>query len=200
MRLGFALAGLMALSGCEGVNVGANAVRAVAIYDGGFVVQAPSGYCVDEAASRTQSGFVVLAQCALLARLATLPQADALITIQVGDAGSAIVEGSEEALVAYLQSASGRALLSDTGDGTGMTVGTVSKSEGLVTVRFSDTAAPMHEGLEADQWRGFLDINGRLVTVGLRGYSRAPITEAQGSWLLRRAIDSLRSGNPDTGS
>jgi len=196
MRLAPVLALCVALTGCVEGGTGAGAVRAVTVMDGAFAVQAPRGYCVDLSASRASRGFVVMAGCALLTSFGFLPSADALITVQIGPDSSAIVSGSENDLVALLQSSAGKNLLSDVGDGSGVTVGTVSHADGLVMVQFTDTAPPLRMGLESSQWRAFLDLNGRLVTIGLRGYDRAPMDQTAGTRLLQRTIDALRAANP----
>jgi hypothetical protein len=65
----------------------------------------------------------------------------------------------------------------------------------VVVVRFSDQAPAAIAGLEPVEWRAFLDIRGRLTTISLRGFARAPLPAEQGLRLLSQAIGAMRQAN-----
>ncbi|SMY08427.1 hypothetical protein [Flavimaricola marinus] len=199
MRL--ALLGLIA-TGLMGCDIAADLsggssepVRAMSLLGGDVVVQAPDGYCIDERSSRARSGFVVMAGCALVSDQAEMPYRDGLITIQVGQPGTAAVDGSEDALRDLLSSASGVGLLSSTGDPSTISVDALNSRDNLVTVHFSDSAPPPFEGLEQLEWRAFFDLDDRLSTVTVRGFERSPLNENAGLGLLEQAVRSIQSAN-----
>jgi len=184
---------LVGLAAC--VAVGGGGVQSLAVAGGAVTVQGPEGYCVDSRISRPARGFAALASCALISDIAVVPGIEGLITVQVGDAGSAIVGGAEQDLSAILRSQTGAGLLANNGDPETVVMDTVETSAGLVIVHFTDTAPPIVDGLEQLEWRAFLDLGDRLVTIGVRGFDRAPLGRDQGLRLLNRAVYSLRSAN-----
>lgn len=193
MRTVLSLGLMAALGAC--VALGTGGVQSLAVAGGAVTVQGPEGYCVDTRVSRPSRGFAALASCALISDIAVVPGIEGLITVQVGSAGSAIVEGAEQDLARILRSETGAALLASDGAPSSVVMDRVETSAGLVIVHFTDRAPPAIDGLEQLEWRAFLDINGRLVTIGVRGFQRAPLTPAEGLRLLNRAAYSLRLAN-----
>lgn len=194
MRLG-ALLGLgVTLVGCAPLDLGPG-TRALALLDGAVVAQGPEGYCVDRRTSRPATGFAVMGGCAIIAALPIMPRTEALITVQFGGAESGAVEGREAALVALLRSARGVALLSSDGQPEAILVDGIEQAPGIVLVRFTDTGPPLVAGLEQVEWRAFLDLRGRLTTVSLRGFTRAPLGQARGLELMAEAVATLRAAN-----
>lgn len=186
-----ALAGLAA---CQTPLAGEGA-RSLALYDGALRATGPRGYCVDPLASRPESGFAVLGACGLIDAAGIMPQADGFVTIQAGAAGTATVTGAEADLAALLRKPQGAGLLTDSGDPDSVTISEIGRAEGLVTVRFTDSAPPQVAGLAAEEWRAFLDLGDRLVTVGVRGYARAPLTAEAAQGLLVGTLAALRAAN-----
>lgn len=175
-------------------------IRAMAMYDGSVVARSPDGYCIDARTSRPATGFAVMGGCALLSRLAIMPRVEGLVTVQFGAPGSASVEGAERDLVTLLRSARGAALLSSTGRPEGVLVEGIETGPGVVLVRFLDTAPPIAEGLERTEWRAFLDLSGRLTTVTVRGFERAPLDREGGLALMTEVVGALRAANPPPGA
>ena len=188
------LAALIVLAGCD-VGLDGRGIRTLAVLDGAVSVRGPDGYCVDQQSSRAGSGFAVLAGCALVSDATVMPAHEALITVQIGSAGSATVTGAEAELAALLRTAQGAALLSDSSDAGSVQVDRVDRADGVVVVRLSDAAPAQVQGLERREWRAFLDIRGRLTTISLRGFDRAPLPAEQGLRLLSQAIGALRAAN-----
>jgi hypothetical protein len=96
---------------------------------------------------------------------------------------------------ALLSTAAGVALLSSTGNPGAITVDALETGSNLVIVHFTDTSAPPANGLEQSEWRAFLDIGGRLTTVTVRGFERAPMSLGDGQALLLQAVGVLVEAN-----
>ena len=188
------LAAMIVLAGCD-AGLDGRGIRTLAVLDGAVAVRGPDGYCVDQQSSRAGSGFAVLAGCALVSDATEMPVHEALITVQIGSQGSAAVTGAEAELAALLRTAQGAALLSDSSDAGSVQVDRVDRADGVVVVRLSDAAPAQVQGLERREWRAFLDIRGRLTTISLRGFDRAPLPAEQGLRLLSQAIGALRAAN-----
>lgn len=189
-----ALAGLvLALTGCDALH--RPQVTRVAVMNGALAVAGPSGFCVDTAASRPAMGFVVLGGCAVVAGDGPMPDPAGLITVQVGGAASAAVTGNEAALDRLLTSPQGTALLSAGGQPGSVHVHSHAHAAGLVRVRFTDSTAADPQGVQPGEWRAFLDIGGRIVTLSLRGLARAPLSAGEGQRLILGAVAALRAAN-----
>jgi len=190
--------GLLAtvLTGCEDMDVGlpllaggqdatAQGIRTLRLLDGAVRVRGPAAYCVDQRASRSRDGFAVLAGCALMSGSATgMPAIDGLITVQFGDADTASIAGNEAAFASFIESDAGRALLASDGNAANVEQVATIADFGGVLAWFEDRSGPAVEGTTGPQWRGFLDIDGRLVTVSVMSFARQPMTRAEGERLL----------------
>jgi len=193
-RAALALTAVAGIAACD-MPMPGQGTRSLALYDGAVRAQGPDGYCVDPASSRPDTGFAVLGACGLLFATGIMPQTDGFITVQVGEAGSATVAGSESDLATLLRLPLGAALLTEAGNPATVSIGQIDRGDGLVSVRFSDRAPPPVEGLMAEEWRAFLDIGDRLVTIGVRGYTRAPLTAGQSQQILYGTVAALRAAN-----
>ncbi|GGL54173.1 hypothetical protein [Wenxinia marina] len=189
----------LALSGCGAVRSLPFAASAgpgeIALYGGRLTVAGAEGYCPDRDASRPGEGFAILAACPLVGGDGPMPATDAFVTVQAGAPGSAGVAGNEPGLATLLTSPEGIALLSASGNPDAVTVTDVERSDGLVAVRFAD-ATTRRPGLAPTEWRAFLDLQGRLTTVSVRGFDRAPLSPSAGAALLRETVAALRAANP----
>lgn len=193
----FAIIAVMALAGCELGVQDAAPVNAIALLGGAVKVAGPEGYCVDARASRARTGFAVLAPCVALGG-DTQPAVAGLITVQVGAADTASVDGSEPALRGLLETENGAALLSREADAAAIDVLGTETADNRVTVHFTDSAAPIAEGVGPQEWRGFFDLGERLVTVSVYELIRAPLEPSRGRNLLDQAITGLIAVNtPD---
>ena len=186
-RTGCSVLMLLALSAC----MSGPPVRSVALAGGAVVAQAPDGYCVDPTASRPGDGFAIMAPCATLGHAEAPPPLVGVATVQVGDANSRAVTGAEQDWRRMLESDSGAALLSKNGQGDTVTVLGAQAQPNNVKVYFADTAPRPMPNVQAQEWRAFLDLNGRLVTVGVRGLASAPLTDGTGGWLLDMMVKGL---------
>ncbi|WP_106746276.1 dihydroxy-acid dehydratase [Yoonia maritima] len=180
IRIIVGIAAALAMSACTTVSP----QKSITLAGGDVVARAPAGFCVDDRASRPSADFAVIAPCATLGADQALPSAVALATIQVGADGSGTVTGSETNMRNFLQSEAGAVLLSNVGDSSTVSDVSTQISDGRVTVAFNDSAPHSVGGLQNKEWRTFTDVNGRLVTVALRGLSAAPLDDSTGIWLL----------------
>ena len=214
MRLcvfGLLLAGLAGCEDIEGLagNVAAQlasvgsptdatneGIRTLSLLGGDVRARGPEGYCVDQRASNARRGFAVLAGCALMSDdVVVMPSLDGLITIQFGDEGTAIVSGSETAFAQFLETDSGGALLANSGDADSVSdVDTAATNDGVMA-RFEDTSGPAVAGTSGPQWRGFLDINGRLTTISVLSFDRGALSRGEGERLLSVTMAELSEVN-----
>ncbi len=182
------LAGVSAIAACTPVTT----QNSVIFAESSVIVQAPTGYCVDGPASKPSTGFAVVAPCATLGGTQAAPSTTAVATVQVGAAGSGAVAGSETALREFLETEAGAALLSSAGDSSTISEVDAQAADGRVIVHFTDSAPHSMPGLQAQEWRAFKDINGRLVTVALRGLASVPLSESTGIWLLNAVTTGVK--------
>ncbi|WP_342077928.1 dihydroxy-acid dehydratase [Yoonia sp. SS1-5] len=188
IRFSFCSAAVLAIVSCAPFEA---PVKSLALLDGAVNANAPAGYCVDPAASQPADGFALIASCASLGADDKAPDALGVATVQVGPATSGAVIGSEDALVGLLNSEAGAVLLSKDGKPDQIKVIAAETGENAVTVQFTDAGAPPIAGLGAEEWRAFTDIDGRLVTVAVRGLATAPLRDGTGAWLLDLVLNGL---------
>lgn len=171
-------------------------IRTLSLLGGDVRARGPEGYCIDQGASDARRGFAVMAGCALLSEDAdVMPTLDGLITVQFGAADTASVTDNEDAFAAFLESDAGRGLLAGDGDIANISeVSTVSDSAGVLA-RFEDTSGPSFAGTSGPQWRGFLDVNGRLVTISVLSFDRNALNRGEGERLLVVAMAEVAQAN-----
>ncbi|MCF2871734.1 hypothetical protein L0664_11710 [Octadecabacter sp. G9-8] len=177
-------------------NATGEGIRTLSLLGGDVRARGPEGYCIDQGASNARRGFAVMAGCALLSDdAAVMPNLDGLIMIQFGAVDTASVVGNEDAFAAFLQSDAGRALLSSDGDLANMSeVATITDRAGVLA-RFEDTADVPFAGTGGPQWRGFLDVRGRLVTISVLSFERDALSRSEGERLLVVAMAELAEVN-----
>lgn len=196
----------MALAGCSGdlsfpagLGFGSGTPQqAIALVGGDVVATGPDGYCVAPRASNARNGFALLAGCGAIAGDAARPSINALITVQAGAENSASVNGSEQGLHDFLDTAAGRAALSQSGDADTVKVDGITHRAGRVSVVFEDTSPEQLRGFQAREWRSFMDVNTRLVTVTVRGLAGDPLSDARAQALLTQAVGAIRDANAAT--
>lgn len=205
---------LIGLGGCEGGADGfmgrlasivsapsatSQGIRTLSLLGGDVEVRGPDGYCVDQTASDARRGFAVLAGCALLSEgAAVMPILDGLITVQFGAESTASVTDNEEAFATFLKTDIGLGLLAGSGNSANVSQAVTITDRAGVLVRFHDTSGPAFAGTAGPQWRGFLDINGRLATISVLSFERAVLSRAEGERLLVVAMAELAEANAPT--
>lgn len=187
---------MFGLAGCGNLNIAGEPepIRQAALLGGAVGVAGPAGYCVNLKDSRLTRGFAMLAPCGTLGQKdAELPRFPGIVTVQAGRLGSAAVAGSEPALAGFLQTAAGAALLSE--GTTGVNVLGTSLGTNKVTVQFQNTGGSPMVGTQDMAWRAFVDIDGRLVTISVRGLTAQPLGTLDGAQLLDAAIAAVIAVN-----
>ncbi|EBA13703.1 hypothetical protein [Roseobacter sp. CCS2] len=190
IRLSVALCGVLAITACTPVPT---ATRSVSLGQGEVVATTPAGYCVDDVASQTARDFAILAPCATLGALAGVPAVIGFATVQVGPADSGSVAADELALRDYLITQDGARLLSQSGDAKDVDILSSQAFNSQVMIHFTDAGPPPFAGLQQEEWRAFTNINGRLVTVGVRGLAVAPLNEGPGATLLKLVLAGVQA-------
>ena len=167
------------------------------LLSGAFMAASMDGYCVDPNGSRPKKGFAIMAPCSILGVDDSPLMIHAVVTLQVGDTGSAIVSQDPAAFSDYLNSPNGPLLLSRSGDAETVNVRAVFQQGDYVTVYFVDEAPAVIDGLQESEWRAFVDIGGRLVTVAVRGLDEVPLSEQSGALMLRQSVNAVVEANAD---
>jgi hypothetical protein len=86
-------------------------------------------------------------------------------------------------------------LLAGSGDQAHVSqVATITDQVGVL-VRFQDASGPTFRGTVGPQWRGFLDINGRLATISVLSFERRALSRGEGERLLVVAMAELARTN-----
>lgn len=171
-------------------------IRTLSLLGGDVRVRGPEGYCIDQRASNARRGFAVLAGCALLADDADImPNLDGLITVQFGAPDTASVTDNEEAFAAFLKSDAGRQILAANGDLAAVGDVNTITDRSAVLARFEDTAGTVFPNTAGPQWRGFVDVQGRLVTVSVLSFERNTLSRGEGERLLVVALAELIEAN-----
>lgn len=165
-------------------------VSAVAVYDGAVTVAGPPSYCIDPEASRPSGGFVLLAACGTVGG-DDYPRYSALLSAQVGAAGSASVSGSEPVLASLLETSEGAASMGLTGTG----LSNVRAGDNEVVVMITRRASDVPDGVGTTEWRVFTDVGDRLVTLTVRSIADEPLSADDGRRLLLRFLEAVRQAN-----
>jgi hypothetical protein len=154
----------------------------------GTFVEGAEGFCIDRSSSRLASGFAVIAPCALLSEDGDMPAHPALITIQMGETGSAAIGGAERSAQDALTAALSLADRSD--------ILETAIQDASVLIHYRLPAAEVIDGLSSELWRALADVDDRLATVALFSYDDAPLSVDEGRRLLSETVDILRNANP----
>ena len=192
---------IFALAGCGDMTAGLSggispAAPAIALFAGEVTAVGPRGYCVDPDSSKPRRGFAMLAPCRTLGVADAPSVTRGITTIQAGPEGSAIVSQNPTEFANYLKGPNGPFVLSRSGNRVSVNVTEVRSFDNHVAVYLRD-AAPAHiDGAQEAEWRAFVDIAGRLMTISVRGLDAAPLSASQGAGLLDQAVQAMIAANP----
>ena len=207
----FPLAAVLGLTGCLGEVtkpstvalspfwLNASAPRAVR--SDGVIIAGPAGFCIDPGATRSSDGvqFALLGSCASLANSAEhgRPRQPAMLTASVAPPGGLSVTQNSDALVRLLSGAQGQALLSNE-SGVGVTVADVGVTDNVIVVHARDPGLTGSRGLPPDYWRGFFDLNGRVVTLSVFSPQGRSLSDRAGATLLQQFVAAMREANTES--
>ena len=189
-----ALFGVLAITACTPVTA---PTRSITLGQGEIIATSPPGYCVDDLSSQPASDFAILAPCATLGSPGDVPELIGVATLQVGPPESGAAAADELALRDFLITEDGETLLSPSGDAADIEILSSQAFDDQVMIYFSDQAPPPFTGLQNEEWRAFKNINGRLVTIGVRGLAIAPLQEGAGAALLKLIIAGVAGAAPE---
>lgn len=184
----------------QDIAPGKPAPRALALLNGGIVIQGPTGYCFDMTVLRSEAAnaFVVLGSCAALEGRGQQGKQSAILTATVttpAELGAPLAQ-TFPAMAAFLQSEPGRAALSRAGDARSVRVVSVSASDDVLYLRAADAAASVWgQPVEQDYWRAVFEVNGRYVTLATLGLKDRPLGAAEKRRLLEAFVRSVRKAN-----
>ena len=192
-RLALAMIGVLGITACTPLG---SSARSVTLGQGNVIATPPAGYCVDSVSSQPARDFAVLAPCATLGGRGAAPSIVGVATVQVGpaDSGAAVVD--EIALRDFLITSEGASLLSQSGSAEAIKIVSSQAFNSQVMIYFTDEGPPPLAGLQREEWRAFTNVNGRLVTIGVRGLAAAPLKEGSGATLLKRMVAGVAPADP----
>lgn len=163
-------------------------------------IAGPPGYCIDKDATTNsaEGAFVLLGSCAAISENARQPhpRVPAVLTASVSPAGGAAGPDEIARLEGFFKSAEGRAALSRSGRAETVQIHNVTRDQGALLIHVSDTSAEGLTAVVSDHWRGFLDVNGHLVTVTVTAFATRPLGAEAGLDLIRAFLARIRVENP----
>lgn len=192
-------AAALLLAACDGgIAVGRAAPESITVAGSSVVVGGPRGYCVDPTATRDGTkAFVLLGSCASIARdpLRPRPDVPGIMTVVVSSDPETYVDvtRSAAALERFFRSEPGRATLSRVGQAGTVDILDVRTGGGALYVRARDTSPTPVAGMDDEYWRALLNVNGRLVTVSVVGFTERPMSSDNGLAIVQEATGRIRS-------
>ena len=197
MRWGAGLCGMLAFAACTSPAPS----KSVTLAEGEVFAVPPSGYCVDNVSSQPRRDFAVFVPCVMFDvggdTEIDAPDVVGVATVLVGPENSGAIAQDEIALRDFLITDAGASLLSQSGDADDITILSTQAFSDQVMVHFADSGAPPFAGLQREEWRAFRNLNGRLLTIGVRGLSAAPLRDGPGAGLLKLILAGIQS-TPET--
>ena len=206
----FAVCGLLAACGGgrfelpNGVfQTGNRAQASMAVAGGDVIIAGPRGFCVDPGSSQQNASvpFVTLGNCASISGNSRAPQpgVKAVLTASVGPVASgSAVSGGTQTLDPFFRSAAGRKELSRDLNPNTVTIVDTFEEAGVFFLHLNDTSAGALPDIAPDQWRGYMDVNGRLVSASVLGFRDAPLSETQSRNLIRAFTREIRTKSAES--
>lgn len=203
---GAALVAAFLLAACDPAGVSGAAPGRVTVKAGGqpITIAAPAGFCVDaRSTSVTSTGaFVLLGDCVLLGKGApaeSRPTVGAALTASVssgglGDGGPATQSLAD--LERYVRTPRGRALVGRGGEPDRVRILATETRAGVLYVLVEDRGAQPITGADPRFWRGFLEVNGRLLGISEIGFDGARRDPRESFVLLVGFADAIQRANP----
>lgn len=154
-------------------------------------VAGPAGYCIDIEATRESDieAFVLLVRCR-----GTMRPSPVLTATVTGVAASDDAPALER-LLAFVQSAPGRAQLSRSGDPQDLEVIEATVASGAVWMLLNDRDNP--DSFDETYWRAVLPVAGRIVTLSVLAAADHPYSRDSGLAILRGFVQRMREVNRD---
>jgi len=163
----------------------------VAVLDRSVTVAGPSGYCVDDTATRESDSeaFVLLVRCSPTRRNSPILSATVTGLMAPGTAGA----DNLSRLGAFLDTRGGRAQLSRRGSAEDVRILQAQVEGSALWLRIEDSGNP--DTFEPGYWRAILPVSGRVVTLSVLSSRAHPVGEERGLRVLRDFVSAMRNRN-----
>lgn len=135
----------------------------------------------------------MLASCATLGHSSATPEIVGIATIQVGPPDSGRIAVDEIGLRDFLITDDGVRLLTKANNPAAVNVLSTQAFNDQVMIHFTDQGPPPLNGLQREEWRAFANVNGRLVTIGVRGLAASPLQDGPGATLLKQILAGVQA-------
>ncbi|WP_400085472.1 dihydroxy-acid dehydratase [Yoonia sp. R78084] len=182
--------GVLAMTACTPID---QVTQSVSLGQGAVIATAPAGYCVDPRSSQLAKDFAMLASCATLGHSTAAPEIVGIATIQVGPPDSGRIATDEIGLRDFLITDDGVRLLTKANNPDAVNVLSTQAFNDQVMIHFTDQGPPPLDGLQREEWRAFANVNGRLVTIGVRGLAASPLQDGPGATLLKQILAGVQA-------
>lgn len=200
LRRGLAGLALLAMAGCAEFGGPLPEEAAITVSRDAVTIAGPRGFCVDPSATKDRDGqaFVLLGNCAAIARAAGVPQPRirALLTAAVQETEVIEVASQAPLLEAFLRSENGRAMLSRSSDAESVEILESFRQGDVLYVHARDESQGYAPGMSSDHWRAIFDLEGRVVSVAVLGFEAAPLSRAEGLRAVRDFAAQIQRANP----
>lgn len=166
------------------------------------VIAGPTGFCMDRSVSqiREDSAFVLLGNCAVVAPKSRSPQpkVKALLTATVAQNLQGTVADTATEMDMFFRSEDGRTALSRSSDPETVRILDSFETSGTYFLRSTDSSPGIVPDTANDNWRGYFDVNGQLVSVSVIGFNSDPISPDAGLETVRAFARAMQAGNNAT--
>jgi len=161
----------------------ADALRAVALYDGAVIVTAPPGYCIDRRSVRrgADGRFALLASCESLTGMPDLAVEPAVMTVSVLPRADRAERPSLDAM--------SRAFGPDS-------VRRAEDGDGITLLHVAQGGDAVLNGGDPAHWRAGTVINGHLVGLAAYGPKNGTVAATGGRTLLRDLAAAMHDASP----
>jgi hypothetical protein len=164
-----------------------------------FVVSAPDGFCIDAASIKNtpQAGFVLMADCAALrGKKRKVDQSRSLmLTAAISAPLDSVDSVTPKALKQFFDTAQGRTTLSRNGDPSTVFSSMEIMPHDILILHIRDSSPAQIMGLAQDDWRAFVVIKGRLVTLTAAPFVNASVANPSAKTLVTQLARRLQVEN-----
>lgn len=164
----------------------------------GVAVAGPEGYCVDPVGTRQRGGaaFVLFGACAALTGEGRLPARRAVLSAAVSPPGDGpAVAGDAAAMVAFFETAAGRALLSRSGEAAAVRLISSEMRDGVLYLRLTDSSPFEGATVAGDYWRALFDVGPHVISLSAIPLQNRPLGPEGTRALLESFVARTRAAN-----
>lgn len=191
------------LGGCDGGPGGGlgplrKPPQTISVAGGSVIIGGPPGYCIDRGASRVggDTAFALLASCASIAqdlRAGAPPQLGILTASVAGPSGDEPAIGAPlDALARFVETPAGRATLARDGQAASVEILRSLSEQNAVLIQLRDSSPNSTGGLVDTYWRGFFNLNDRLITISVVEFADQPMSADESLSVLRAFLARIR--------